>query len=81
MHELWRHGGNPDALIFLDATPRTITTRRQNDFPRWLYDKQISRLDSARTHATLYLHTDHLSANDVEQRVLEHLRALKQASG
>jgi adenylate kinase len=71
--ELWKHGGTPDALIYLDASPSAITTRRQNDFPGWLYDKQVSRLSSARANATLYLHTDQLSAADVQQRVLEHL--------
>ncbi|PLS79924.1 MAG: hypothetical protein CYG59_10785 [Chloroflexi bacterium] len=71
--ELWRHGGQPDALIYLDASPSTITYRRQNDFPRWLYDKQVRRLESARQHATLYLQTDDLAAAVVQQRVLEHL--------
>lgn len=71
--ELWKHGGTPDALIYLDASPSAITTRRQNDFPGWLYDKQIRRLTSARVNATLYLHTDQLSATDVRKRVLEHL--------
>ena len=71
--ELWKHGGEPDALIYLDASPSTITNRRQNDFPRWLYDKQVRRLESARQHATLYLQTDNLAAAVVQQRVLEHL--------
>lgn len=74
VHELWRHGGEPTALIFLDASPTTITARRDNEFPPWLHEKQMRRLASAREHATLYLHTDHLSAADVEQRVLDHLR-------
>lgn len=73
--DLWKHGGEPDALIYLDASPSTITSRRQNDFPGWLYDKQVSRLTSAREHATLYLHTDELAAAVVQQRVLEHLQA------
>lgn len=72
--DLWKHGSAPDALIFLDASPRTITVRRANDFPSWLYQKQLRRLDSARTHATLYLSTDRLSPGDVHQRVLDHLR-------
>ncbi len=71
--ELWKHGGEPDALIYLDASPSTITRRRQNDFPEWLYAKQVRRLMSAREHATLYLHTDNLAAVVVQQRVLEHL--------
>jgi ABC-type cobalamin/Fe3+-siderophores transport system ATPase subunit len=74
VHELWLHGGMPDALIFLDASPGVISLRRRNEFPRWLYKLQLERLLSARAHATLYLHTDQLSAAEVRQRVLVHLR-------
>jgi adenylate kinase len=74
--ELWRHGGDPDALIYLDASPPVITRRRQNDFPHWLYGRQARRLRSARERATLYLQTDHLDPRAVESRVLDHLRAL-----
>ena len=73
--ELWRHAGDPDALIFLDASPPTITARRHNEFPGWLYEKQQRRLASARANATLYLQTDALSADDVERRALAHLGA------
>jgi adenylate kinase family enzyme len=76
IRELWKHGGTPDALIFLDASANTITRRRQNLFPQWLYSAQLQRLRSARAHASLYLHTDRLSAAEVQRRVLDHLRAL-----
>ena len=75
--DLWRHGGQPDALIFLNATPATISARRRNEFPAWLYTKQMQRLQSAREHATLYLQTDPLLPTEVEQRVLLHLRAAR----
>lgn len=75
--ELWRHSGTPDALIFLDATPATITARRNNEFPPWLYRKQLRRLTSARAHATLYLATDQLSPNEVHERTLAHLREIE----
>ncbi len=74
--DLWRHGGEPDALIYLDASPAVISRRRQNEFPRWLYGRQLRRLRVARERATLYLHTDHLDPRDVEARVLDHLRRL-----
>jgi thymidylate kinase len=74
--ELWKHGGMPDALIFLDASPAMITRRRQNEFPQWLYAAQTQRLRSAREHATLYLHTDRLSPGEVQRRVVDHLRTL-----
>lgn len=74
VHDLWRHGGRPDALIYLDASPTVITRRRGGTFPRWLYDKQIDRLNDARAHTTLYLHTDASSPQDVLRAVTEHLR-------
>lgn len=76
VHDLWRHGGMPDALIFLDASPPIISERRRNEFPGWLYDTQIERLADARANTTLYLHTDRLSAAKVQQRVLAHLQRL-----
>lgn len=76
---LWKHGGTPDALIFLDASPATITRRRRNEFPEWLYNVQIERLGSARRNATLYLHTDRVSSVEVQRRVIEHLSTLQSA--
>lgn len=80
VRELWRHGGEPDALIYLDASPPTITARRHNNFPAWLYAKQQQRLASARSHASLYLHTDRLSAAAVEHRVVDHLQRVRPAT-
>lgn len=74
VHDLWQHGGRPDALIFLDASPPVISQRRRNEFPSWLYDMQIERLADARAHTTLYLHTDRLAAAEVQRRVLAHLQ-------
>lgn len=73
VHDLWRHGGQPEALIFLDASPAVISVRRRNEFPAWLYETQIERLADARQHTTLYLHTDRLAAAEVQRQVLGHL--------
>jgi len=74
--ELWAHAGWPDALIMLDASPAIISQRRHNEFPTWLYHTQRTRLRSAEAHATLYLHTDDLPSDEVEQRVMAHLHHL-----
>lgn len=73
IHDLWKHGGLPAALIFLDASPAVISARRRNEFPVWLYDTQVARLADARHHATLYLHTDALAADEVQRLALAHL--------
>ncbi|WP_026370684.1 hypothetical protein [Kallotenue papyrolyticum] len=75
--DLWRHGGEPDALIYLDASPAVIAHRRRNDFPVWLYAQQVGRLRLARAHATLYLQTDRLDPAAVAAHALEHIRGLQ----
>jgi molybdopterin-guanine dinucleotide biosynthesis protein len=77
IRDLWRHGGEPDALIYLDASPTTITRRRHNEFPAWLHEKQMRRLKTARERATLYLQTDQLDATEVRARVLAHLESCR----
>ena len=74
--DLWAHAGIPDALVVLDASPAVISERRHNDFPEWLYRQQRERLRSAEEHATLYLHTDTLLPDAVQQKVIEHLQQL-----
>jgi hypothetical protein len=61
----------------LDASPEVISKRRHNDFPQWLYEQQRQRLRSAEEHATLYLHTDELASDKVQQQVVEHLHQLQ----
>lgn len=76
--DLWRHGGEPDVLIYLDASPPVIARRRRSDFPAWLYAQQTARLRMARAHATLYLQTDRLDPALVAARALEHIRRRQQ---
>lgn len=71
--DLWRHGGQPAALIMLEATPATITARRQAEFPRWLHAKQIRRLAAARAAADLMIATDRASPAEVATTVIAFL--------
>jgi gluconate kinase len=74
VRELWRHGGEPAALILLHAEPATITARRQAEFPAWLHSRQLERLATARAHADLVVTTDQESPETVTARVVEFLR-------
>lgn len=74
IHELWRHGGKPLALVVLEASPSIITRRRGTDFPKWLHEEQMERLRSAREHADLIVDTDDRSAQDVAKVVIDFLR-------
>jgi GTPase SAR1 family protein len=71
--ELWRHAGDPAALIVLEAELDTINRRRGGDFPPWLLARQHERLASARAHATLVLQTDHVTPEEVAAKVIATL--------
>ncbi len=73
IHELWKHGGKPLALVLLEASPSIITQRRGTDFPSWLHDEQMERLVSAREHADLIVDTNGRSAEEVGKMVIDFL--------
>ena len=73
--DLWRHGGEPAALIVLQAEPATIARRRGSEFPDWLYREQLGRLGSARAQADLLIATDGIPPEEVAQQVIRFLRA------
>lgn len=73
IRELWRHAGEPRALVLLEAERSTIARRREDRFPAWLHEHQMARLASARAHADLVITTDHASAEEVVQTVLRFL--------
>lgn len=71
--ELWRHAGEPEVLIYLQATPAVISKRRADTFPDWLYQAQMERLATALAHATVVVDTSPLTAAEVRERVLRVL--------
>lgn len=75
IRNLWRHGGEPAAVIYLDATPAVISARRQHDFPTWLYTEQQARLAPAFAHASLVVDTTTLTAQEVCAKAVAFLQA------
>ncbi len=73
--DLWRHGGEPAALIVLEVERDTIAYRRRAEFPDWLYQEQRGRLASARAHADLVVVTDDVSPAEVTRKVVDFLRS------
>lgn len=73
VRELWRHGGEPSALILLHADPATITRRRKAEFPAWLHVQQLQRLATARERADLVIATDRESPETVAAHVVAFL--------
>ncbi|MFO7585677.1 MAG: hypothetical protein R6W69_13195 [Anaerolineales bacterium] len=71
--DMWRRVANPDVLVFLDASYEVTLKRRNLNWKRADYDEQQRRLAHARENADFYLHTDELSPEEVEERVVAFL--------
>lgn len=72
--DMWARLVRPDVLVFLDASFETCTQRRNLHWQRKDYEEQRRRLAHARAHAHIYIATDHLTPEEVLQRVLEELQ-------
>jgi deoxyadenosine/deoxycytidine kinase len=75
--DMWRRITNPDILIYLDVSYPLTLQRRRLSWSEIDYQVQLDRLQDARQNADLYLLTDLLSPEQVAERVLSYLAALK----
>ncbi len=73
IRDLWKHQ-DPAALVFLDIPLETVRARRNNDWPRWMYDFQQDRLADARAHATVIIETDSHSIDDTVDLIIQALK-------
>ncbi len=74
IHWLWRHG-EPDVLIYLDASLATIRARRGAEWPEAVYAAQEERLREARSHADLVLDTNSEDIAIMANHALDFLRS------
>jgi broad-specificity NMP kinase len=74
--DLWRHEAEPDLLVYLSATARTVRQRGHVSLTGHELREQRRRLAEARRHAHLQVRTDRLSPEQVEQAVLDYLAGL-----
>jgi deoxyadenosine/deoxycytidine kinase len=73
---MWQVISKPDQLIFLDVSYPETLNRKNLDWTEAEYLEQQRRLSHARLHANLYVMTDHLTPEEVAQKVLEFLAEL-----
>ncbi len=78
---MWQRLTNPDVLIFLDVSYPVSIQRRNLNWTMEEYLEQHRRLEHARKHATLYLHTDSLTPQEVLETILEFLRVFATENG
>lgn len=74
--DMWKRITNPDILIFLDVSYPLTLKRRKLDWSEADWAEQQRRLAHAREHADFYLDTNHLSAEQVLEKVISFLEAL-----
>jgi len=70
---MWERITQPDLLIYLDVSWDVARQRRPTDARSNRWDEQARRLQHARQHADLYIHTDTLTAQAVIERTLTFL--------
>lgn len=72
---MWQQIGRADLLIYLDVSHPVAQARRWMNWQPADLDEQRRRLAHARAHCDLYLDTDPLSVEAVQQAVTDFLKA------
>ena len=74
VHDLWQRYSKVDVLIYLDVSLEVLRQRLQSpEWPGWLRDAQVQRLQHAREHCDLYIDTCEIPAEEVLARTLAFL--------
>ena len=76
--DMWKRITNPDVLIFLDASYPVTLIRCKLDWNQADYAEQHRRLAHARANADLYIFTDAMSIEAVEQQIIDFIDPLAQ---
>ncbi|MCS7011919.1 MAG: hypothetical protein N2049_01860 [Anaerolineales bacterium] len=72
--DMWQRLTRPSLLIFLQASHPVTSRRRKMNWTLQEWEEQQRRLEHARRSAHLYLETDHLTLDEVLEKVLEFLK-------
>jgi predicted ATPase len=75
--DMWQRLTHPDILVFLDASWAVTCQRRKLNWTEAEWQEQQYRLRHARENANLYIDTDHLSSEEVLERVMEFVREIR----
>ncbi len=73
VQDMWQRISRPHWLVFLDVSYPFSMKRKKLDWTVEEYQEQQRRLTHARQHADLYLMTDELTPEEVEEKVSEFL--------
>jgi len=70
---MWQKITRPEVLIYLDVSYPVSTKRKQFNWTTEEFSEQLRRLLHARDHCHIYVHTDHLSSEEVLKEVITDL--------
>ncbi len=73
MPDMWQKVVNPIVLVYLDVSYDVSMRRKIINMNAQEFDEQLARLDHARQHADIYLHTDPLTPEEVLEAILTSL--------
>jgi deoxyadenosine/deoxycytidine kinase len=73
---MWQVLTQPDVLIYVDASFESCTERKQLNWDRADYDRQVERLAHARQYCDIYLDTEGIDAQAALEQALEALKPL-----
>jgi deoxyadenosine/deoxycytidine kinase len=67
---MWQVLTQPDVLIYLEASFEVCSERKRISWTPREYEQQLQRLQHAREHSDIKLHTDETTPNEVLREVL-----------
>ncbi|NOQ39508.1 MAG: hypothetical protein GQ562_04255 [Anaerolineales bacterium] len=73
LRDMWKQIADPDFLIYLDVSFDISIIRTGTSWDIRIFEKQVARLEHARSHADLYIQTDELKPQQVLNIVLGSL--------
>ena len=71
IRDMWKQIGKPDLLVYLDVSFEVSIKRNGTSWTEDIFNKQVQRLEHARQYADLYVHTDDLTPQQVQDIVLD----------
>jgi gluconate kinase len=73
IHWLWQRQ-QPDAVVFLDVPLEVIRIRRGADWPLWLFERQLKRLQNARDNANVVIQNVSATPSEIAVQISDELR-------
>ena len=68
--DMWQRISRPQVLVYLAASLNVVLSRLCSYVTIELYQEQLTKLAHAREHASIYVNTDNLSADQVLSQVI-----------